>query len=109
VPDFPCTSRQTWHRLLDRHLSLYVKEKSGFGEGSHLGPPSLPQFKPGDKPALRRPSYSTRCGYSCSSIARYRAYTGLVIGISARAFFTLPAVLMRRRAMAIAMFSLPWK
>jgi len=32
-----------------------------------------------------------------------------VIGIRASAFFTFPEVLMRRRAIAIATFSLPWK
>src|SRR5437763_10251235 len=53
--------------------------------------------------------YSTKCGYSRSNIARYFAYTGFVIGISASAFFTSPAVLMRLRANAIAMFSSPWK
>src|SRR5215218_4886669 len=52
---------------------------------------------------------TTRCGYSSSIIARYCAKTGLVTGMSASAAFTSPPDLMRRRAIAIATFSLPWK
>ena len=41
--------------------------------------------------------------------SRYRAKTGFVIGMSARAALTSPPVLILRRAIATATFSLPWK
>src|SRR5207253_9749871 len=54
-------------------------------------------------------SQTSRCGCSRSSISRYLAKPGFVIGVSLKAAFMSPELLIRRRAIAIGTFSLPWK